>query len=275
MINNTNNKRKENRAIKRAANKLVGIIAVFLIMTSCKPTAKLTADSTLEPKAFKNVMNSHAKNAPNFKSISGRIRANFQDKNTNQSISLDYRIERGKNIWMSAKVLGLVKVANALITPDRVMFYDRINKQYFDGDFQLISQLVGIELDFEKLENLLYGQMLFNLEKKQVNAGSVSDDNFLFTTLVNAMLQQDVFIKASDYTIQSQQFSNRTVMQNLIITYPKYQIVDKKPFPKEIQLIGRQENQEIKILLEYRNVQVDETLSFPFSIPNGYTKIDL
>lgn len=258
-------------------NKLLAILilSIAFFATSCKPTAKLSAESTLEPKAFKSVMNAHAKNSPSFKSISGRIRANFQDENTNQSISIDYRIERGKTIWMSAKALGLVKVANAMITPERVLFYDRINKQYFDGDFQLISQLVGIDLDFEKLENLLYGQMLFDLENKQVNAGSVSGNNFLFTTLVNPTLQQDVFIKSEDYSLQSQQFSYINAKQNLIVSYPSYQTIEKKPFPKEILVIGRQENQEIKILLEYRNVQVNESLSFPFSIPDGYTKIDL
>lgn len=257
-------------------NKYTPIICCFvLLLVGCKPSAKLTSDSTLEPKAFRSVMNAHAKNAPDFKTISGRMRVKFQDESMSQSISVDYRIERGKNIWMSAKVMGLVKIASALITPRRVMFYDHINKQYFDGDFELISQLVGIELDFEKLENLLYGQMLFNLENKQVNAGSVLGNNYLFTALVTRMLQQDVFIKSTDYTIQSQQFSNLNVTQNLVVSYPKYQILDKKPFPKEIQLLGRQENQEIKILLEYRNVQLNESLSFPFSIPNGYDKIEL
>ncbi len=252
------------------------IISCFiLLLASCKPSAKLSPESTIETKAFRSVMNAHAKNAPNFKTISGRMRASVQDENINQSISIDYRIEQGKTIWMSAKALGIVRVANAMITPERVMFYDRINKQYFVGDFELISQLVGIELDFEKLENLLYGQMLFNLQNKQVNAGSVMGDKFLFTALVTPLLQQDVFIKSTDYTIQSQQFSNLSAKQNLVISYPKYQMLDKKPFPKEIQLLARQENQEIKILLEYRNVQLNETLNFPFAIPDGYDKIEL
>lgn len=270
-----NYKNKLINSVQKNRFYIVLILSILLFVGSCKPTAKLSLESTLEPKAFKNVMNSHTKNNPNFKSISGRIRVNFQDESTNQNISIDYRIQRGQTIWISAKALGLVKVAHALITPERVMFYDRIHKQYFDGDFQLISQLVGIELDFEKLENLLYGQMLFKLENKQVNAGSVSGNNFLFTALVNPYLQQDVFIKAEDYTLESQQFSYISTMQNLIVSYPSYQTVEKKPFPKEILLIGRQENQEIKIHLEYRNVQINETLNFPFSIPNGYTKIDL
>ena len=116
------------------------IISCFiLLLASCKPSAKLSPESTLEAKAFRSVMNAHAKNAPDFKTISGRMRANVQDENMNQSISIDYRIEQGKTIWMSAKTFGIVRVANAMITPERVMFYDRINKQYFDGDFELIS----------------------------------------------------------------------------------------------------------------------------------------
>ncbi len=255
---------------------LLTSLTLLIFIVGCKPKASLTEESTLEPRAFRSVMNAHAKNQPTFKTISGRLRANFEGGSINQGLNLDYRIERGKTIWMSAKALGgLIRVANAMITPDRVQFYDRINKQYFDGDFQLISELVGIDLDFEKLENLLYGQMLFDFKSKQVNAGSVSGDNYLFTALVTSFLQQDVFIKSSDHSIASQQFTNINAKQNLVIAYPDYQEIEGKPFPKEIQLLARQENQEIKVNLVYRNIQLNENLSFPFSIPNGYSKIEL
>ena len=54
-------------------------------------------------------------------------------------------MEKDKTIWINA-TLGL---ARAIITPDKVRFYNRINNQYFEGDYTLISNLLGIELNLK------------------------------------------------------------------------------------------------------------------------------
>ena len=43
----------------------------------------------------------------------------------------------------------LFKYDKVKITPDRVQMYNKIDKTYFDGDFSLIKQLLGVDLIFQ------------------------------------------------------------------------------------------------------------------------------
>src|SRR5690606_19315488 len=67
-------------------------------------------------------------------------------------------------IWLSAQLLG-IPLAKALITRDRVSYFEKIGGTYFDGDYSLISQWLGTPLDFDKLQNLLLGQTIYDLRE--------------------------------------------------------------------------------------------------------------
>ena len=41
-------------------------------------------------------------------------------------------------------------MAKALITPTKVSYYEKINNTYFEGDFSLLSNWLGTDLDFQK-----------------------------------------------------------------------------------------------------------------------------
>ena len=55
-------------------------------------------------------------------------------------------MEKDKVIWLSAP-LG---IARMMITPDQVAFYNKRDNTYFDGDYSLLSDFVGFDLDFLK-----------------------------------------------------------------------------------------------------------------------------
>ena len=80
-------------------------------------------------------------------------------------------MEKDKIIWLSAPL----SVAKVMITPDKVSYYNNWENVYFDGDFSLLSDLLGTELDFTKVQNLLLGETLFDLkEQKHVVSARVS-----------------------------------------------------------------------------------------------------
>ncbi len=74
-------------------------------------------------------------------------------------------MEKDKVIWLSA-TLGLARL---MITPEKVQFYNKIDNEFFDGDYKLLSDFVGVELDFYKVQNILLGQTIFPLDDKSYN----------------------------------------------------------------------------------------------------------
>ena len=61
------------------------------------------------------------------------------------------RMEKDQKILIMSTPISVVK---ALITPEKVSFYNKLDNTYFEGDFKYLSDLLGTDLDFEKVQNL-------------------------------------------------------------------------------------------------------------------------
>ena len=113
-----------------------------------------------ENLSAKAIIRTHYENALDFKTLSGKMRIDYSDGEDSQGVAVSLRMEKDKAIWISAP-FGVVK---AYITPGRVTFYNKLQNEYFDGDFAYLSKYVGVELDFEQVQNLLLGQALLDLK---------------------------------------------------------------------------------------------------------------
>lgn len=261
----------QNKAWKTPNNKPFLLSLLFLTAVACGPK-KYVAEEGLTASNAKAAIALYEKQSPNFKTLSGKIRASYQDKDIAQSVNITYRIEKDKTIWMSAKALGLVTVAKVKITPNRVQFYEKINNQYFDGDFTLISQLLGVEIDFESLQNLLFGRSIYPL-KATASQASLLDEKLLFTRAINGFLEYQAIIDTRDFTLHEQGVKHNNQEDFLRIQYPQFQRLKKAAFPKEITILAQQNNELVNLNLEYRDIKVDEKVSFPFEIPSNYQEI--
>ena len=247
------------------------IIFISTILLSCGPK-KFIAEDGLTAKNAKAAIATHNELAPSFKTINGKIKASYQDANYSQSINITYRIEKDKTIWMSAKAIGFFTVAKLKITPQRVQFYEKINNQYFDGDFRLISELLGVEIDFNGLQNLLFAQSVYPL-KASKSKTQVEGNAFVFTHQINSFLTQQARINTQNFSLEEQLVKHNNQVDFLSVNYAAFKELNKSPFPKEINILAKRKDEMIKLSLNYRNISVDEELSFPFEIPSNYEEI--
>ena len=213
--------------------KKIVLSILLVVFASCKSTKIITngeVDANLSSKA---VIKSHYANALAFKTISGKMKIDYEDKNASQGFSVSLRMEKDKAIWISA-TLGVVK---AYITPNRVSFYNRLDNTYFDGDFSYLSKLLGTELDFEKVQNLLLGEALLDLRKDKYDV-SIASENYELKPKKALDLFKILFqIEPKHYKIGTQQISQPEKGRLLDITYKNYQEIDQKIIPNEINQI--------------------------------------
>jgi hypothetical protein len=192
------------------------------------------------------------------------------DKVNNYTVN--FRMEKDKQILLMSTPISLVK---ALITPEKVSFYNKLDNTYFEGDFKYLSNLLGIDLDFQKVQNLLLGEALFNLKDNAYNV-SVDDKSYI----LQPKNQQDLFelfflINPSHFKISSQQISQPQEQRHLQIDYLTYQEVDKQILPQEIKVIAVEATEEMILEMEFKGVSLNEDLRFPFKIPSGFKEIKL
>lgn len=247
-------------------------IGVFcLLILSCKSNKVLTGGAVDEKLSAKAIIKTHYQNQIDFKTLAGKMKIAYSDGESNQSVGVSLRMEKDKAIWISAP-LGLVK---AYITPDRVSFYNKLQNEYFDGDFSYLSNLLGTELDFEKVQNLLLGQALFDLKEEKYDI-SVSDENYQLKPRKVAQLFKTLFqIEPTNFKMATQQLSQPLKKRLLEINYKNYQKIDERVLPNEIGIIAIDKTVKNTIAIEYRNIEFNRSLNFPYKIPKGFKEIVL
>ena len=251
--------------------KKIVLSLLLVVVASCKSSKIITSGEVDANLSSKAVIKSHYANALDFKTISGRMKIDYEDKNASQGFNVSLRIEKDKAIWISA-TLGVVK---AYITPNRVSFYNRLDNSYFDGDFSYLSKLLGTELNFEKVQSLLLGEALLDLRKDKYDV-SISNENYELKPKKALDLFKILFlIEPKHYKIGSQQISQPEKGRLLDITYKNYQEIDKKIIPNEINISAIMDGNQSVIAIEYKNIEFNRNLKFPYDIPNGFKEIIL
>ena len=246
---------------------LTGILAVSAL--SCKSSRAVVDGGFDANLPAKVIIRNHYKNQSEFKTLSGRIKIDFSDGESTQSFSVSLRMEKDKAIWISAP-LGMVK---AYITPDRVSFYNKLQNEYFDGNFAYLSNLLGTDLDFDKVQNLLLGQALFDLRDGKYNSMANGTAYELKPREVMSAIKTSYLIDPQNFKIETQQLSQPLRKRLLEVRYKDYQKKDNLILPDEIGITSIDTDHRNIIDLAYRNIEINRPLKFPYEIPSGYDEI--
>ncbi|OED34946.1 hypothetical protein AB832_06680 [Flavobacteriaceae bacterium (ex Bugula neritina AB1)] len=245
----------------------------LILLYSCKGTKAVTGGTVKKLKAEKVIAN-HYNKAFNFTSLNAKVKVKYQDAKQSFSPNVTLRIEKDKKIWVSAKLLGIT-LAKALITPEKVSYYEKVNGTYFEGDFKLLSEWLGTNLDFDKVQQLLLGQSIFNLRDDKYTS-EVQEGKYVLRPKKQLELFERLFLIHPDsFKMAVQQLKQEKEKRNLAILYKSYQKVGNQYFPKEINIEASEDTDRTLITIDYRTVDYNAKVSFPFKIPSGYEQVTI
>lgn len=250
------------------------IILILLVISSCKSKKNAASTDRVNNISTKKIINNHYSNKFKQQTIYAKLSAKYRHKKTSATITIKLRLEKDKTIWMSATKFGL-PIAKVKITPKRVQYYEKLKRTYFDGDFSLLSKWLGTELDYEMVQNILLGQAVLNLKKGKYN--SKIDNNLykLSPKKENELFGILFFLNPENFKLNKQEIRQPEKKQLLSVSYPKYDKILGEQFPKKINIRAVNNKNVMTINIEYRSVEFNRKLSFPFSIPRGYKKISI
>lgn len=254
--------------------KSVIIIFLFSVMiVSCGSTKSIVAKGEANPKlSAKQVIRAHQKNDTDFKTLQGKVKVNLTQGDKSQGVGLTLRMQKDKVIWLKESILGVVRMK---ITPDKVQFYNKLDDTYFDGDYKLLSDFAGFELDFQKVQNILLGQAIYDL-KAQPHQINIQDNSYVIAPKTqDPLLELFYLMNATHFKLNSLQLAQTVKQRILQVDYKSYQNIEKYIFPKEISIVAVEGTDQALIEMEIKSVSVNEDVRFPFKIPSGYKEIEL
>lgn len=242
-----------------------------IVLFNCKSAKTISSGEANYNLSTRQLIKENAKQAADFKTLQSRLKITYTNKGKSQTHTVNFRAKKDEALWINATF----SIIRALVTPEKVSFYNKLDKTYFDGDYKYLSDLLGTELDFDKVQNLLLGETLYVMSSGDYKA-SIDDGSYI----VQPKNQRDLFeifflLNPSNYKVKSQQISQPREFRHLQIDYLAYQDVDKQIIPELIKVIAVEAGEEMTVKLEMKSVSLNEDLRFPFKIPSGFKEIEL
>lgn len=248
------------------------LTAIVLLMAACKATKTSTA--RLNELPAKTLIKRNEKAAFKQKTVKASLSVKYKGKNEMPNISAQLRMVRDSALWINFSKLGF-PIAKAMITQDSVLFYEKISKTYFKGDFSLISQWLGTDFDYNKVQSLFWGEPLLELKAKRMKASVDGQVYKLSPKAQDPLFNIFYYLDPQHFKIRKETIQSPKSTQNLSIEYKDFQKINESLFPKGFYILAKDQKQRTEIEVNYRNIQTDVPLRFPFQIPSGYEKIVL
>lgn len=247
-------------------------IAFIFVFTACG-TAKI---DTSKPEALsaKEVIKLHNHAMPDFETLAGRMQLAYETEDSGQRISVNFRIKKDEIIWAKASVLGIT-IAKVYITPKSVQYYETIGKTFFDGDFSLLSDWLGTDINFEQTQNILLGQSIFHLNTAQYST-TIFNNNFKIDPKKQPEnFKHTLYLNPNNFKVVSASLAQPKWDRLLTLQYDTYQKIGNQFYPTKISIVNTENKEQTKIEIIYRKIDLNENLNFPFEIPTGYKPITL
>lgn len=254
--------------------KRYGLLVVLITLMSCKTQKSAVQPATPEEVPTKsNIIERLYQNKNDFSTLYIKSNANYADHKMAQNVTAEIKIKKDEQILVSVRFLGIT-MAKALITPQSVSYYEKINGQYFEGDFKGLSQWLGTDLNFVKVQNLLIGQAIDDLSKGKYQEIQESKEEFKLEEK-GSSIQKSFFVNILENVLQKQEIVQADQGRSIQVAYSNFGQYANLKMPSKVQILASQSKGNTEIKLNYNTITVNESLTFPYSIPEGYKRITI
>lgn len=258
-----------NQETKEKMKRIVSVLLVLLLV-SCKSKSFLAEGKASDSMSANSIIQKHYNNKIDFETLYIKASARYEDEKQKQNISADIRIKKDEKILVSVRFLGIT-MAKALITPSEVKYYEKMNGTYFQGNYESLSQWLGTELDYQKVQNMLLGKPVDNLEKGNYKEEIIDNLYRLFAKEKNA--DKTFSFESERFLLKKQEIIQQEKNRMVTVNYPNFQTVSKLILPTDLTILAQQEKGKTAINIDYKSISVNEEMTFPYSVPEGYERI--
>ena len=243
----------------------------FILIISCKTVNVLPTRTPIKNVELEALAQKIKANYPKINKLRSRIKAVYDDGKREQQIIVQLRMETKKIIWLSATML--IPIAKLKVTPNEISFYEKFQKTYFQGNFNLINSSFGTKFGFSDLENLFLGKPFSDPAQGQWKQIMNPQYYILAPKGKRSIFTPTLFFDPASFLLKEQRFLIPGTTNSLTIKYLRHIKIEGKSLPTLIDITLFDGNNSKKLVLDFSRTDFTEGLTFPFEIPQGYSKI--
>ena len=180
------------------------VLLLLCILVSCSAKKAVIAETPVNNKlSADKIIENHYKNKLNFNTLYIKSSVSYRDPDQSQNVTAEIKIKKDEIILVSIRILGIT-MAKALITPEKVQYYEKLNSSYFDGNYSALSKLLGTELNFQKVQSLLLGQAFDNLKIEKYNF-SLEENSYKLESVSNTNISKKFYLSSDNFLIKKEE----------------------------------------------------------------------
>jgi Domain of unknown function (DUF4292) len=264
---------------------------IGMLLFSCKAQEKKSDKTKINHRSKKYLIEQLNKNEFTFNTLSAKANIVY-DNGKKTSFKTHVRIKKDSAIWMSITPILGIEMARVMITKDTVKFMNRVDKEYFIGNFDYINNLFDSDLDYQMFEALLIGNSLtfdgnekkikssidrkkdayyISTEKKRKVRKEIKKDKGKLKRQTQAIWLNPDTYKINELLVSSPDSIKRSD-KSLTGIYSNHKELNSQLFPYHLnfELLSKA---PAKIEVTYNKVSTGKPITFSFKIPSKYVQI--
>lgn len=247
-------------------------LLVLFALGSCHRRLAPTPSQTTTPSTAVPAAAVKANNVT-FRYLSAKGRAQLDVPGLKQTVNLNVRVRQDSVIWLSISVAGF-EAARAYITPDSVQVLNKLQREYYAGNFSYLKQRFNVDVTFAQLQALLLGNYLPPTDNTTTPTVSTEGPVQRVEYTQSGLLVQQL-LQLTQGRVQQLAVRDPKTQNQYTVDYSDFRPLEAvaQPFAYSTLVQVKQKSNTSTVAINYRNVDVDkERLSFPFSVPSGYAR---
>ncbi len=255
----------------------VAYLLIIAVFSSCSTLRKHTVIK-MRHISKKELFNFATVKNPSFDNISIKYAASFEKGNVENSFNGTIRILRDSAIWVTINAALGIEVARALFEKDSLRLINFHEKVYYFGNYHNTKNVIGSELDFNILQNILTSTLLLPDEYQPTNIDETIVENEVGEFEVNERFKDftsNLRIDSQSYKIKEIKIVKALSPITITVSYDRYITIDDRIFPQSI-IIRTKDSQSKSVLnLVYNKITLDKEIKIPFRVPNRFETVPL
>lgn len=207
-----------------------------------------------------------------YTTFTGKAKMHYEGMGMKHDFTANIRMAKDSVIWVHVSAgMGLVNVARILITPDSFQLVNYLDKSVMLKDIKDINSVMPAPVDFSILQNLISGEVL--IKKGEAKAANKIDE-MLYLTMLYENLQQRAVFSEADKTLRVLSMMSLDDEHGMtgFMKYDGYTMVDGINFAASRVVNVGYDGKPNLLEMNFTSASFNQSQSYPFSIPDSYTK---
>lgn len=220
-----------------------------------------------------SLLDSVQKRQTSYTTFAAKIKVDYSNQKGKQpDFIANIRMQKDSIIWISLSNDIGIEGLRIIISPDSIKVLDKLANTYQQRPLSSIQEVSQIPFAFTDLQNLLIGiPVFFNKDSILSYSGKTTG----YTILSSGTLFRHLLSIDPEFRIEKSKLDDTDPVMNRTadLFYKEYEDKTGYLFSTYREIFISQQN-KLNVQLKFKDYRFNEVLTFPFSIPKRFKRID-